>query len=242
LVDLHSHILPGLDDGARTIDETIALAKQSVQEGVTHMVCTPHVHPSVFDNTESTIQEAFEAAVDAIHQHNIPLKMAYAAEVRLSIEIIEWIQAKSIPFLGSLDNKKVLLLELPHSHIPAGTDNLVNWLTNQGIQPVIPHPERNREIMANYEKVRWLKNLGCLFQMTAGAVTGRFRKESEDIAWRMLEDDLVTYVASDLHNLHKRPNDMGTAYKKVKEVIGQTKAQMLFQNVPAHITQSKAWY
>lgn len=242
MIDLHSHILPGIDDGARTVEDTVNLAKQSVEEGVTHMVCTPHVHPGVFDNTEQTIRDAFEDAVNALHKHNIPLKLAYAAEVRLSIEVLEWIQAKSVPFLGKLGNKRIMLLELPHSHIPAGTDNLINWLGRQNIQAVIPHPERNREIMSNYRKVTWLRNLGCLFQMTAGAVTGRFRKESEDTAWRMLEDDMVAYVASDLHNLHKRPNDMGQAYKKVEEAFGSGRAKMLFTEMPSRITADTQWY
>ncbi|MEM0909505.1 MAG: CpsB/CapC family capsule biosynthesis tyrosine phosphatase [Pseudomonadota bacterium] len=242
MIDLHSHILSGIDDGARTIEDTVLLAQQSVDEGVTHMVCTPHVHPGVYDNTHDSISQAFDAAVEAIKSYNIPLKLSFAAEIRLSFEILEWIKGNNIPFLGRYKDKNVLLLELPHSHIPVGTDNLITWLSKQNIQAVIPHPERNREIMANYDKAIWLRNLGCLFQMTAGAVTGRFRDESSDTAWRMLEDNMFAYVASDLHNLHKRPNDMGKAYKQIEQAFGTNTAEKLFSETPAHITESTHWY
>lgn len=241
MIDLHSHILPGIDDGARDISDSIALAKQSVDAGVTSMVCTPHIHLGTFNNNLETIQQAYDEFKNACVQAAIPLKVSFAAEVRLCPEIVQLIQSDRLPFIGHYRNKPALLLELPHSHIPAGTDMLVKWLLNHGVQPVIPHPERNREIMANYEKLHWLKNIGCIFQITAGSLTGAFKPECEELAWFMVEQKLAAYVASDLHNLHRRPNEMGAAYALVHERYGQSLAEGLFIKIPQIITQHTHW-
>ncbi|MGQ8365250.1 tyrosine-protein phosphatase [Glaciecola sp. 1036] len=241
MIDLHSHILPGIDDGASSIEETLALARQSVDAGVTHMMCTPHVNLGIFDNDKSSIEAAFEVACREIAAAKIPLKLAYAAEVRICPEVTTLLGQDKLMFIGEYEGKRALLLELPHSHIPAGTDTLVRWLLKQNIQPIIPHPERNREILEQYEKVIWLKKLGCIFQLTAGALTGSFRNIVREAAWQMLEDKLICYIASDIHNLHKRPNDMGLAYTEVKNEYGESTAQNLFVNIPRKLTERIQW-
>jgi protein-tyrosine phosphatase len=241
LIDLHSHILPGIDDGARTLDDTIALARQASEQGVTHMVCTPHIHLGTFNNTQETIAQAFELARDAIHEHKIPLKLSYSCEVRLGIEITQWVEAKSLPLLGAYKGKSALLLELPHSHIPAGTDSLIHWLLKRNIQPIIPHPERNRDILDNYDKATWLKRLGVLFQATAGAFVGTFGERVEQTVWRMLDDKLISYVASDMHNLHKRPNEMKMAYQAISNIKGEMIADNLLYKMPQQITEHTHW-
>lgn len=242
MIDLHSHILPGIDDGANSIEDTVALARQSVEAGVTHMVCTPHIHQGIFENNRQSIQRAFEQAVEAIQHAQLPLKLSYAAEVRLTVDIINWVNQDLVLYIGAYRQKRVLLLELPHSHIPAGTDTLVKWLLQHGVQPVIPHPERNREIISDYPKALWLRNIGCMFQMTAGAITGRFRKEAQETAWKMLKDNLIAYVASDLHSLERRPNDMGQAYQEIASRFGSGRAQTLFVKMPEILTATTRWH
>ncbi|MBT1452455.1 histidinol-phosphatase [Glaciecola sp. XM2] len=241
MIDLHSHILAGIDDGARTLEESIALAKQASEQGVTHMVCTPHIHPGTFDNTLTTIEKSFVATVNAVHQHDIPLKLSYACEVRLGIEVPEKITSNALPFLGHFQGKRVLLLELPHSHIPVGVDSLVRWLTKRDIQVVIPHPERNRDVLAHYEKAIWLKRLGVMFQATAGAFSGTFSESVKQCVWQMLEDKLISYVASDMHNLHKRPNEMKAAFDCISKDKGEVVANTLLHTVPAQITENTQW-
>jgi protein-tyrosine phosphatase len=233
--------LPGIDDGARTIEDSIALAKQAVEQGVTHMVCTPHIHVGTFDNTQQSIAAAFEKTLAALHANNVPLKLSYSCEVRLGIEITQWINKKAIPLLGAFNGKSALLLELPHSHIPVGTDSLILWLIKQNIQPIIPHPERNRDILENYDKATWLKRLGVLFQATAGAFVGTFGERVEQTVSRMLDDKLITYVASDMHNLHKRPNEMKLAYEAIASTKGEMIADNLLRQVPKKITEQTNW-
>lgn len=217
------------------------MAKQAVEAGVTHMVCTPHILQGHYDNTESTITAAFELLVEELANSACPLKIDFAAEVRISPEIVQWVSNKKVPYLGKWQDKDVLLLELPHSHIPAGTDNLLRWLRKNNVQVVIAHPERNRDIIADYNKMSMLKRTGCLFQVTAGSFTGRFSEAIRDIAVKMLEDDTVTYIASDMHNLDRRPNDMGAAFDLLIELVGAEKANSLTLDIPGQITLHTQW-
>lgn len=242
MIDLHSHILPGIDDGARSIKDTIAIAKNSIEVGVTHIMCTPHIHLGTFDNDVDSIQRAFSLALHAVRKANLPLKLGIGSEVRITPEILPLISGSKLPFIGTLDGKHLLLLELPHSHVPPGTENLIKWLLRNNVQPVIPHPERNRDIMAAYNKLKWLRQLGCLFQITAGAFVNRFSSRSYDIAWQMLDDGLADYVASDTHNIHKRPNDMGEAFEAITKAKDKALAEKLFISTPAKLTEDIHWY
>nr|WP_136250273.1 CpsB/CapC family capsule biosynthesis tyrosine phosphatase [Ningiella ruwaisensis] len=241
MIDLHSHILPAIDDGARHLDDTLLLAKQAVEQGVTHMVCTPHVHVGRFDNSREIIANAFNDTLECLQAQNVNLKLSYASEVRTCIEITQWHQSGALCYLGQWKDKKALLLEMPHSHVPTGIERLIHWLLQQNVQPIIPHPERNRDILAQPDKALWLKRMGVVFQATAGAFTGTFGEQVEHLAWQMLEENLIAYVASDMHNLNKRPNEMAQAYKIIAEKHSEHRATDLFVTTPLHITRDTLW-
>lgn len=241
MIDLHSHILPGIDDGAQTIGDTLAIAQNAVDNGVTHMMCTPHINYGTFNNSPSTIEPAFKKALSAIHSANIPLKIAMACEMRICPEVIALVNNANLPFIGQWKNRSAVLLELPHSHIPPGAENLIKWLVQSNIQPIIPHPERNRDVLANYAKAKWLKQQGCLFQVTAGAFVKRFSDKVSNTVWKLLNDGLIDYVASDTHNVTRRPNDMLIAYEAVEQKQGRDIAQQLFLETPQQITAQVEW-
>lgn len=238
MIDLHSHILPDIDDGARSIDMSLDMAHQAVEAGVSHMVCTPHMHWGTFDNDMQNIAQTFKHFCNCIAKENIPITFSWAAEVRLNEMVPVWHKKRQLPFLGTFANKNVLLLELPHSHIPAGTEQLVKWLLANNVQPLIPHPERNRDIWERPEKVMWLKNIGCLFQVTAGALIGRFGELVQDISITMLNDQLIHVVASDTHDTKRRPNDMQDAYNFVCSLKAEDTADALFVRNPKAIISS----
>ena len=235
MIDVHSHILPGIDDGARSVEMALAMAQQAVDVGVTHMVCTPHIHSGTFDNTTDIINQVFESFQSELKQSEIPLTISWAAEIRLSEMVPVWVRKGELPFLGELDGKNVVLLELPHSHIPAGTEQLIKWCLANKIQPLIPHPERNRDVWQRPEKVNWLRNLGCKFQVTAGAITGRFGEHVKDISISMLEAGFIDIVASDTHDTKRRPNDMKDAYEVVASQQSEDIANTLFRTTPARM-------
>lgn len=241
MIDLHSHIIAGIDDGARTLDDSIALARNSVEAGVTQVMCTPHVHIGRYDNNVETIKPAFELTLAAIQDAGIPLKLAMGSEVRIASEILFLAPQNKLLFIGKWEEKDVLLLEMPHSHIPPGIENIIKWLLSRNIQPVIPHPERNRDILENYAKAKWLKQFGCMFQTTAGSYIGRFSQNVKETVWAMQKDGLVDYVASDMHSVKDRPNDMHEAYNAVRNEINVEVANSLCNEVPKLMTLGINW-
>ena len=235
MIDLHSHIIPGIDDGARTMEMALDMARQAVDAGVTHLVCTPHVHWGTFDNTQEIIEAGFRELKAAVADQAIPLTLSWAGEVRVNEMVPVWFRQSKLPYLGDHNGKNVLLLEMPHSNMPAGLDQLFRWLHSEGVQPLIPHPERNRDIWKRPEKIQWLRNQGCLLQVTAGAFIGRFGEQVKDIAISMLASNQIDLVASDTHDTKRRPNDMGDAYKFVCEHASVEMADRLFKTTPGRI-------
>lgn len=241
MIDIHNHILPGIDDGASDVEVSLQMAEQAWMCGVTHVVCTPHINQGYFDNTQQSIEQAAITFSEHLVAAGCQLKIAYAAELRICPEIMGWVNNGTLPFIGKWQNKNVMLLELPHSHIPAGTDSLIRWLLKNDVQPLIAHPERNRDILADYRKFEMLKRCGCLFQLTAGSVIGRFSEAIKYCAWKMLEQKSVNLIASDSHNLERRPNDMGRCRDMLSGHFENDYVTNLLENTPREITQSLTW-
>ncbi|MGO4891726.1 tyrosine-protein phosphatase [Flavobacterium sp. W21_SRS_FM6] len=241
MIDLHNHILPGIDDGSASSETSLRMAEQALECGVTHIVCTPHIHQGYFDNDQTTILQATEAFSQYLVESSCKLKIACAAELRICPEIMAWYSKKILPYLGTWQNKNVILLELPHSHVPAGTDNLIRWLLNNNVQPLIAHPERNRDILADYRKFEMLKRVGCIFQLTAGSVIGRFSAPIQELALKMLHEKSITVIASDSHNLERRPNDMGRCREFMLNEFDGAYVTSLVDSNPRAMTQSLEW-
>ena len=239
IIDIHSHILPGIDDGAQTLDDAIALAKYAVARGITHSVITPHIHPGRYDNDVDTISAAFNLLQNEIKEQNITLKIAYAAEVRISVEMMDLINQNKIPFLGQTQGKNILLLEFPHSHILPGSEKLVNWLTQRNIKPIIVHPERNKELQADFSKISPFLKAGCLLQVTGGSLIGKFGPKSQQIAQLLIENKWAHFVATDAHNLKHRPPDLSEVNKYLKSTVGETHAKQLLYDNPWSIVKDK---
>ena len=239
MIDLHCHLLPGIDDGAQNLTDSIELVKLAIADGITHAVCTPHIQLGRFDNNVKTISTAFDLLVAQIKSQQLKLEIAFAAEVRICPEIMLFSKQNKLPFIGKWQNTDVLLLELPHSHIPPGTDQLIKWLHKNKITPMIAHPERNRDIMADYHKLDMLCKLGCLFQVTAVSLCGQFGDIAQTIAVNMLKEDKVTILATDAHNVKRRPPNLLAGRNAAAEIIGEKKADSLVYDIPKLISQSK---
>lgn len=235
MIDLHCHLLPGLDDGPDTLADSLAMARHAVASGISHCVCTPHIHHGRYDNTMQGIYRSLYAFERHLYENNCPLKVACAAEVRICPEIITMKKAGTLPYLGRWQGQAVLLLELPHSHIPPGTPELIAWLQQEGIQVVIAHPERNRDVWRDYNQALKLVKLGCMLQVTAGAFCGHFKQMPKKIALQLLHDDLISVIASDAHSMERRPPEMADSYQLVREMTNEQTAQRLFHTTPWEI-------
>jgi len=217
------------------------MAEQALACGVTHIVCTPHIHQGYFENTQNKIVAATKAFSEYLVAQGCQLKVASAAELRICPEIMSWYSNNTLPYLGTWRSKNVILLELPHSHVPAGTDNLIRWLLNKNVQPLIAHPERNRDILADYRKFEMLKRCGCLFQLTAGSVIGRFSAPIQTLALKLLNEKAICVIASDSHNLDRRPNDMGRCRDFLLEQFDSEYVTTLLETNPTKMTQTLDW-
>lgn len=235
MIDLHSHLLPGIDDGARSLDESLQLARVAVNDGITHITFTPHIHPGRYDNNISTIQPVFEAFQQALKENDIPLSVAMSGEVRLSAEVLMLVAQNQVPFLGTWEGKNVMLLELPHSHIPPGSDKLVKWLLDRNILPMIAHPERNKDIVRDLDTIAPFVEMGCLFQVTAMSVAGRFGVPAAQRSMELLERGWVTVLATDAHNLEHRPPVLSEGLAAARAVVGEEAARVLVLDNPREI-------
>ncbi|WP_024609245.1 CpsB/CapC family capsule biosynthesis tyrosine phosphatase [Pseudoalteromonas sp. TAB23] len=238
MIDIHSHILPGIDDGAKYLSDSLALLNIAQNDGITHMVATPHIHIGRFNNLASQLYSELANLKAQALVNNIGIKLAVAAEVRLDVELMSLVLSNKLPFIGTLNSVNYLLLELPHSHVPQGYDKFINWLAKQNIKVIIPHPERNRDIQANPFYIERLKQLGCEFQLTASSIEGAWGETAKNISIDMLEKGLVTYVASDAHSVKRRPPILSKAKQIVSEQIGQNDAHDLFFTNPKRLTES----
>lgn len=238
MIDLHCHFLPGIDDGPQTLEDAIELAWMAVRNGITHTIVTPHIHPGRWNNHREQITRRFQRFRSQLAQAGVPLQLGMAAEVRVDAELIHWLRHNRIPFLGRHDGKQVMLLELPHSHIPPGTDNLVTWLLQRDILPLIAHPERNKDVIRRLDSLQPLLDLGCLLQITAGSITGQFGRPAQKRAIQLLERDVVFAIATDAHNSRHRPPDLAQGRDAVSAMLGAAKAQQLVATNPLQLV---AW-
>ena len=227
MIDLHSHILPGIDDGACNMLDSLELIKQSIDSGVHKIIATPHINLGTFDNDFLSIQCVFNDLINVVKGEDINVDLAFAAEVRICPEVMSLAMSSQLPFIGKFDDKDVLLLEFPHSHILPGSDKLVNWLLNHNIIPMIPHPERNRELWKYPYLINDFVNKGCLLQITAASLVGDFGRRSKNLAWSLLDNNCVYAIASDMHNIKRRPNLMAAAYNLIEIKYGKAKAELL---------------
>lgn len=235
MIDLHCHFLPEIDDGAASLAEALALARASVADGITHAVMTPHIHAGVFENRKSVIASHVNRFRARLVEARIPLRISMGAEVRIGPELMDLLEEDEVPFLGSLGKDKVLLLELPHGQVPVGSDRLVKWLRSRGIRPLIAHPERNKDVMRNLDKIRPFVDAGCLLQVTAGSITGRFGAQAQLRARQMLEEDWIFALATDAHNLEHRPPELGAGRAEIVKLADERTAQALTLANPARL-------
>ncbi len=235
MIDLHNHILPGIDDGARSEQEALELARQAVANGITQAVLTPHIQPGVYDNDIHTISNAFHLFREALTREQIPLEIGMAAEVRISIDIIQMIAEDRIPFLGVLNGYKIMLLEFPHSHILPGTEKLVDILLGKNIRPLIAHPERNQDIIRNLDKIRPFVDAGCLLQVTASSIAGHFSEIIRIRSEQMLEQGWIHILATDAHNTTHRPPELASGRMAAARLVGEEASWQLVRERPAAI-------
>ena len=235
MIDLHCHLLPGIDDGPATLEQAMELCEIAVQEGTTHAICTPHIHSGRWNNTRQIIEQHCNKFQRELERRAIPLHLGFAGEVRLSEQIMTQVENNEIPYYGKVDGYHIMLLEFPHGHIIPGSDKLVRWLLNRKIRPLIAHPERNKQVMKDVDLLLPFIEAGCWLQVTAGSIVGDFGSQAMAVARELLEGDKVMVVASDGHNNQVRRPSMKNAYEFITAEYGEECARRLTITAPARL-------
>jgi len=240
MIDIHCHLLPGIDDGPPTLEAALDLARALVADGITHVVCTPHVFPGRFENRRSSIEDEFNAFRQVLATHGLPLQLDWAGEVRLAPEALDLLARKEVPFIGHLKGERNVLLEMPDGQIPLGTERFLGLLVAQGIRPIVAHPERNRAVMEKPARLQPFIDMGCALQLTAGSVVGQFGSKAQAAAQAILDAGWATCIASDAHNLSGRMPRMTDAAAWLQQHYGRAAAEQLAITGPQRL-QGGLW-
>ena len=232
MIDIHSHILPGVDDGARTLDEALDMLRMAVDTGVTIQVLTPHIHFGRFDNQKNDLEQRFAIFQEQVDRANIKIGLQLGSEVRISSEIMQLVAQDAIPTLGVYQGKKTFLLEFPRIEVPVGYENLVKWLIAKNYLPIIVHPERNQTFVRKPQKLQVLTDMGCPLQITASSLTGQFGEEAQQNAELLLKEGRVSAIASDCHNLKGRKPNLDEGVSAAMLIVDQEQVKMLTTSVP----------
>lgn len=202
MIDLHSHILPALCDGSQDLATSLAMARLAVADGTTHLACTPHIYPGVYDNSRVVIANAMHVLQAELNTHDIPLQLVIGADVRMVSSVLEGLEQGYIPTLH--DSRYFLLEPSHHLPVPHFLRQIVGFL-NAGYIPVITHPERLRWCEEHYHDFIAAARMGAWLQVTAAAFTGTFGRTAKRCAERFLQEGVVHIIASDAHNINYRP-------------------------------------
>ncbi len=232
-VDIHCHLVPGIDDGASSPDEAIQMARMAVEDGIRAIVVTPHQLGSYRANTAAVIRRATQNLRELLRQQCIDLIVVPGADVRIEPDMVPLLSRGEIMTLA--DRKRHLLLELPHE-LYFDLRPLVSQLDGLGLQSILSHPERNLGLLAQPEAVIDLVDAGCLMQVTAGSLTGTFGPGAAQMGEWMLKEGLVHFLATDAHGVRARRPRLTPAFELVARLSGMTLAREICCTNPSAVS------
>lgn len=234
MIDIHSHVLPGLDDGAETLDEGFEIVKLAAASGTTDLVATPHANAQ-FHFDEARVEEVFRSLVA---QSEGLIRLYRGCDCHLTIRNLE--DALVHPTKYTINRSRYLLVELADFLGPSIVWDQLKALINARMCPIITHPERNVFLQSNRKALKQWVQGGCLVQVTAQSFLGRFGPAAKRTAGSLMNDDMVHFVASDAHDCVDRPPDLSKAYELVSSRWGRERARRLFVENPAAVIADEA--
>jgi protein-tyrosine phosphatase len=234
MIDIHSHILYGLDDGARDQQESLAMLKVAGETGTTDIVATPHSN-SQFEYNPGRVDEQIRELNEI--SNNTP-RIHRGCDFHMSVDNVQACLLDHTPF--TINGLCYLMVEFADFFVPPSTDDVLRELTDRGIRPVITHPERNPILRDSTARLEAWIGTGCLIQVTAQSLTDRFGRESRDAAWNWLRKGMVHVLASDAHDPVHRPPRLDLAHALVTDKLGSEAADLLLTANPGAIIQGGA--
>lgn len=237
MIDLHNHILPGIDDGAPDLATSIEMARMHVDQGVEIVACTPHILPGVYHNEGPQIRQAVDNLQQALDEAGVPLILIPGADNHIIPDFVSELHKGRLLSLG---DTRYVLVEPPHNVAPARLDELVFTILLANYVPIVTHPERLKWVEEKYDIIERMAARGIWMQITSGSLTGRFGRRPQYWAERMIGEGIVHILASDAHDTRKRPPDLAEGHRAAERLVGAGEARRMTTGYPRDIVLDRA--
>jgi protein-tyrosine phosphatase len=238
MIDIHVHILPGVDDGAKNWEESLEMARMAVNDGIRVMVATPHLFSGrtpdqgQLNDKEIILQYVAELR-QKLSEATIPLEIIPGCDFPLGFDSLKHLDAGRAMTIN--DANRYLLLELPDTSLPPATEEICFYLQSRGITPIITHPERHLILQEMPQKLKRLIDLGCLVQMTGSSLTGRFGRRVKKISQQLIKMGYIHLLATDAHDPKHRPPLLSQAVTELSRLVGKDRARAMVHDLPGKI-------
>jgi protein-tyrosine phosphatase len=230
MIDIHCHILPGIDDGPSDMAESVEMARMAAADGITTIVATPHLKDGA--DMADEIRALIAALNARLEGQKIPVAILAGADINVTL---------SIPKLEdyTINGTTYLLYEFPHTHMPANAGHIIFNVMSSGLRPIVTHPERNPSVVRDPLTIIRLKEAGALVQITAGSLTGHFGRESRECALYLLKKGVADIIATDAHSVSGRPPIMSEGLREAEKIVGRARARLMVEDNPLAVIEGR---
>lgn len=235
--DLHCHMLPAIDDGAKDLAQSLAMARMAVEDGIRTAVMTPHHLNGVYRNRAADVLGAVSALREALLAEGIGLKILPGAELHLVPELPAELAAGQAMTLGN--QGRAVLVELPVHTVPIGSEHILEQIISQGLVPIIAHPERNTQLRREPALLEDWVAMGCLGQVTAQSCTGQFGPKVQEASRYMVQRGLIHVAASDAHRDRRRTPQLSAGRAQIAAWTNAATAQLMTQTFPTLLARGE---
>ena len=237
MIDLHAHILPGLDDGPPDMETALAMCRIAVEQETTLVVATPHMLDGTYDVSREQVLDGVRALQAELDERRIALKIAPGADVRIAVDLSDQLRHGTVMTVA--DGGKYVMVELPQDVLPQRLSECFFSVQLLGLTPIISHPERNYEVQNHPELLNALAESGNVIQITAASLLGRFGEAAAKCAHELLARRLAHVVASDAHSPDRRPPGLAEARRAVEDVLPSAEIEEVFVRRPQRIVEGQ---
>lgn len=234
LVDVHCHILPGVDDGAKSMEEALELLKTQAQQGVRKIILTPHYREGYFETSREEIREVYQRVCRMVDRKRIPVECYLGCEFHRNADILQFLERDSAYCMAET---RYVLLEFSESDAFRTIRNYTSGLLNNGYRPILAHVERYQEL--DESSISELTDLGACIQVNAESVLGKNGWRNKRFSHKLIKEDLVHFIGSDTHNLKKRPPYLGACAAYMNKKFGTAQTSRILSENPQKLLQNE---
>lgn len=233
MIDIHSHILPGLDDGPSTLDDALSMCEIARGDGIKTIVATPHNLNGIYENDRKRIAEETASLNDALRKGKCDIIILPGSDTRLEIDLLGMLKSGRVMTVN--DTGKFLLVELSPFFVAEQVKQQMFELRLAGVTPIVSHPERNETLMDDLDVLRYFIQMGAIVQITAGSITGHFGRKVEKSSMRLIRLNMAHVLATDAHNTTSRPPVLSKALSVISKEMGDDEARKMVLDTPQSI-------